>query len=483
MEKEIVLIYGAGKLGTFLCRLANIAKVMEVHIVDSSSEKWGKIVEGYVVESPREIYKYKNDKYCIAVANEDFKQQILRGLIDEYEFIQDNEFELNDLEMRLFESIFDYSAIKVKEWDEDINKRRIVFSSIKGLGLGGIEAWIKDVTLQLRHEKFENIAVLTAMGGYHICKDMTFWEEEMDFDIVSMDKIEIWENIYKYLSKHLPCVVITEKLNETFIVAVLLKKYFPDSIRIITVCHAGLKEAVQSYAKYDKWIDAYVGVSEDIREILQDLKINKEKIYKMQIPFACDERLNREYVKDNSRPIMIGYAGRVTYKQKRIDLMMKLVLELEKRSIDYVMNVAGNGDALEDLKEFTKNNNLSKKIIFSKRIDRDKISVFWKQQDICINLADYEGRSISITEAMGNGAVPIVTDTSGVKEDISNNVNGYIVSLGDYQEMADKIEYLYYHREKIKKMGHMAHDVVYPKSQMKQHIVFWKMLLLEKIWN
>ena len=147
------------------------------------------------------------------------------------------------------------------------------------------------------------------------------------------------------------------------------------------------------------------------------------------------------------------------------------------------MNVAGNGDALEDLKEFTKNNNLSKKIIFSKRIDRDKISVFWKQQDICINLADYEGRSISITEAMGNGAVPIVTDTSGVKEDISNNVNGYIVSLGDYQEMADKIEYLYYHREKIKKMGHMAHDVVYPKSQMKQHIVFWKMLLLEKIWN
>lgn len=89
-------------------------------------------------------------------------------------------------------------------------------------------------------------------------------------------------------------------------------------------------------------------------------------------------------------------------------------------------------------------------------------------------MADYEGRSISTLEAMGNGAVPIVTATSGVKEDIIDGLNGYIVPLGDYYTMADRIEYLAQHRSQLFQMGKLAHEVIYPKSSMKKHIEFWK---------
>ena len=95
----------------------------------------------------------------------------------------------------------------------------------------------------------------------------------------------------------------------------------------------------------------------------------------------------------------------------------------------------------------------------------------------CVNIADYEGRSISITEAMGSGAVPIVTATSGVKEDIRQGKNGYIVPIGSYCDIAKHIEYFFLNREMLCTMGRLAHDAVLPKSYMKKHIDFWKEIL------
>lgn len=82
-------------------------------------------------------------------------------------------------------------------------------------------------------------------------------------------------------------------------------------------------------------------------------------------------------------------------------------------------------------------------------MDRSNISTFWKNQDICVSTSGFEGRSHSIIEGMGNGAVPIVTATSGVRKDITDGVNGYIVSLGDYHTLAEQIEYLAQYRERL----------------------------------
>ena len=78
---------------------------------------------------------------------------------------------------------------------------------------------------------------------------------------------------------------------------------------------------------------------------------------------------------------------------------------------------------------------------------------------------------------MGNGAVPVVTATSGVKEDITDDENGYIVPIGDYNAMAERIGYLASHRERLRTMGKLAHDVVYPKSRIESHLEFWKGIL------
>ena len=162
------------------------------------------------------------------------------------------------------------------------------------------------------------------------------------------------------------------------------------------------------------------------------------------------------------------------FSQKRMDLVLNLVEILEKDKVDFSFELAGDGAARQKMEEFVSCNNLGSKVKFLGRLEREEVFDFWKKQDICVNLADYEGRSLSIIEAMGNGAVPVVTEVSGVREDIVNSVNGYIVPLEDYQTMADRIKYLTSHRERLSEMGRLAHDTVYPKSLMKSHLEFWE---------
>ncbi len=81
---------------------------------------------------------------------------------------------------------------------------------------------------------------------------------------------------------------------------------------------------------------------------------------------------------------------------------------------------------------------------------------FWQNNDICVNVSDYEGRSISIMEAMVNGAVPVVTKTSGVKEDIHNNIDGYYVDIEDYKGIEKNIAYLEKNRNELGRLGFNA---------------------------
>ena len=84
-----------------------------------------------------------------------------------------------------------------------------------------------------------------------------------------------------------------------------------------------------------------------------------------------------------------------------MDLLQKLIGALVKRNVDFRLELAGDGAARNDLEEVVRRNQWDEKVIFLGRLDRSKLSWFWKRQDICINMADFEGRSISILEAMG----------------------------------------------------------------------------------
>ena len=111
------------------------------------------------------------------------------------------------------------------------------------------------------------------------------------------------------------------------------------------------------------------------------------------------------------------------------------------------------------------------------KIDKKAIWNFWQEQDVCVNISDHEGRSRSTIEAMANGVVPVVTDTWGVKDDIKDGENGFIVNVRDYRAMAENLCFLWKNRDMLPLMGKNAHKELMRKSSMDDHYRFWQEII------
>lgn len=75
-----------------------------------------------------------------------------------------------------------------------------------------------------------------------------------------------------------------------------------------------------------------------------------------------------------------------------------------------------------------------------------------------------EGLTRTVLEALSSGTPVVSSANDGVVETIENDVNGYLVPIGDASAIADKIRFLYQDSEKLSKLAKNATEVI--KSKM-----------------
>ena len=199
---------------------------------------------------------------------------------------------------------------------------------------------------------------------------------------------------------------------------------------------------------------------------------NPEKVLRKVSPIVHKEVISRTYSKPNEK-LRLGLAGRLVIQQKRLDLLVPLMVKLKILGIGYILELAGDGDYLTEIKKDIKRFNLEDNIIIHGRIDNEKMYEFWSRQDICINLSDFEGRSLTIMEAMSAGAIPVVTNTSG-NEDIIQGVNGFVVELEDIDTMSEIIMKLSKQKNEFQKIGIKAHEVIVRECNREEYMLFIK---------
>lgn len=473
-----IILYGCGKRCEKLLKSLPQDCIEIICIVDGNSSKWGKSFQGYEICNPKILSKYHEVEICITIGNERDKQEA-RNIIKSANYdILRNEIDYNKLIIRVYSEYY-----KLYEKVVEIgNRHTVLFDCHNGLVLGGIEEWTKSVCIGLVNQGQQDTYIISPHGKYSVPKELSEKVLYVDIDNANIFGKKTIESIMECIELFMPCTVVTCHIDEILIAASILKTIYPEYIKIVSVIHGGCEANYVGYSELDEFTDVYVGVSRDIQEGLLKRGIEYTKVLHMTCPVKCDKELIRGYTINPRSPINLGYAGRVENSQKRMDLLLKMIDLLEKKKVNYVLKIAGEGSALKDIQNFIEERNLNNKIICFGKIDRSEIPDFWRTTDVCISIADLEGRSISIMEAMANGAVPVVTATSGVREDISDDKNGYIVEIGNYDEMADRIYELSIHRERLRVFGQISHDVIYGKAQMDTHIKFWEELL-NNMWN
>lgn len=449
-----IILFGAGVYAKKYKSLLEYIGIDFDYFTDNDSSKWGAILYGKKIIAPVSLLEIPNYRIIISCTHEIAitKQLSEMGLQDKILSLD----ELYNLCEKKNQKIRNTST-----WNE---KETIFMDMYEGIGWGGSEIWAANLAYQLK-QRGKDIVLL---GGTEqpLLEDKY---EKMSMRISDKDTIMKMVEIFE---KNLPAIFINNFAGCGFMAAALVKKRYPDKMKIVSVIHSDNKALFDAHMLMGKYIDNIFCVSNQIMQHMQSIySLEKCKYFFKEQPMDIDSKWNG--FKEEKKYLKIGYAGRLVKQAKRVDLLPNFILQLEKRKINYLLEIAGEGDCFSVLNEFIVKNGLEQKVKLLGRLPKSQMDNFWKNQDIYINISEYEGTSLSMLEAMFYKCVPIVTDVSGAREFIEQNQNGYISNIGDFEQMTEYIEELNKDRSKLKIYGDKCHQIIKEKCNMDKYVDSW----------
>ena len=450
----MILFWGTGSGGLNILKVWKLFGKRPDFFSTNDRSLWGKFIEGIPVISPDEI-REKNVSvvYITCTAVEAVKKQLLSMKIAcgvlEATFPYSTEFYLSNIDY------FDKLILSVNCRENLNRKKSAILDLSDGFSMSGIVDWnlqfYKIVSEQGFHAQF-------AVRDFGEINVESFCEQS---DILINDCKVLSESTdiripYQYILESSCNTVVCNFAQNFFIAACYAKRKLKERIKLVLIIHNQHSIYYSNALFFSEYIDECYVISDYIGKKLEKIGFPKRKLRYLQwmVPF---EGLQQNPEVNNSDkcqlPLKIGYAGRIVVEQKRIDLIISVAEELVKRNVAFLLSIAGDkGKDLEYLSSEIRRRNLQNNVIIVGYIKKADIFSFWQRQDIYLSCSDYEGHSISQVEAICAGAVPVVTDVSGVRDDITDGVNGYIVSVGDVPAIVYRIIELNKDRDKLQRM-------------------------------
>lgn len=467
-----LILYGSGNRCRILLKLLQDSNIRVSNVIDTNPTKWGEYIGYYKICSPDVLMNADDCYVCVTFYSSLIDEPIWNNLKEDFNISNDRIISFHDMliyiyaQKNMVRNLMKFSC----SW-------KTLFDGSWELGLGGVESWLKDIVAGLLLDGYKDLYFITK-------KNQATMPTEIENCIIDFCLCNVPQFSTDYVGKgidlilqELPCTIVFSRVDELMLAAYLVKKKYPDKIKIIMVDHGSCDGMYRDILSYRKEIDYYMCVSTGIQNELVKRGIEPNQINVMTCPVQYDISLKRTYSLYMNDPIQIGYAGRLEIFEKRIDILIKLILQLEEKKVNYHFNIAGEGTQYSTLDTFIQEKNLCGKVSLLGRIARNKMGEFWKKQDIAVNTSDNEGRPLANMEAMINGVVPVVTRTIGILDDVTDGSNGYIVPVDNAEAMAEKISYLEKNRNLLIQFGERAREEMINKSDINKHIKMWKDIL------
>lgn len=461
------VFWGAGKLGKKMCELWASYGIRPDYVFDNNKELEGTYCNGIAISPKEKIKELVNPRIFITCSRtEEIAEQL-----QEYGYT--NIVKCDNVRKMVRVLVLNEMIKPQNTLCSASIKHDILFDLENGMVLGGVESWT-----------FESAAKLEKMG--YNCE---YISTDFQQSTVSCEKVDITEIPYVRLGwaaglelccrevlANVPCTVICNFAGLHFLAACMAKNVDREKVCLIAVQHSDDEAYYEAYTDMESYIDKCLVVSNRIRQKLSAKGFPEEKCRYLPWKVPCEEEKVRFYSEAGS-PIRLGYAGRIVKFQKRADCLVEIAKKLRDKSIPFLLEAAGEGDAQEAMEEETIREGLQESVRFVGVIKRQEISLFWKRQDIMLSCSEVEGHSISQAEAMASGAVPVITNVSGAEDDVIDGQNGFIVEIGDIDGIVEKICYLHRNRDKLAQMGKEAHATINVRQKNFDYKRFWEDLL------
>ena len=435
-----IVLWGTGIIGKRIYNNLKCMNITPAYFVDNNAEKQGMYIDTVLICSPDKLRQDKDAIVLIACNDRDmsvYRQALEIGIMVEniYSVFKTNAFIAG---LAIERNIFDINSCGVKEKNVGIDLQN-------GAALGGVETWSLGQAEKLYSSGYK-VGILLGNDNAQITINDAF---DRKYIHNSKDIIEDMKNNLRILMDEEYSTVVSSFAGTNMLTNCYYKKINKE-VRHIMVIHNDEDAYYEVAAYMQGYIDYCIVISSRIKSKLIEYGFDIKKIVVINWNISVDEK--QRSINENN-PVRIGYAGRITKTQKRLDYLPLILEYLENKSVDYIFEMAGMGDYSDELSSYIKENNLNKKVILLGLVDKKQMRDFWRKQDIYFNCSDWEGHSISQCVGIAAGAVPVATDVSGAEDDILDGITGYIVPIGDWKKLAERLLYLCRNRKIIKNMS------------------------------
>lgn len=200
---------------------------------------------------------------------------------------------------------------------------------------------------------------------------------------------------------------------------------------------AGLRRMINGWL-YPRFMDAEAGVSAAVCTYLDSRPGCRKKAIFIPngIPVLYPD-MEMDIPVRSSGKAAIGFIGRLT-PQKDLPTLLKAFASVKSTHPDLVLEIAGDGPLMSDLKKQCTELEISPSVQFLGTVP-DARSVFQRWR-LLILPSIYEGLPTAIFEAFSHGIPVIGSDIPGVRGLIKPGINGWLFPAGDAEALADTIK-------------------------------------------
>jgi glycosyltransferase involved in cell wall biosynthesis len=212
-------------------------------------------------------------------------------------------------------------------------------------------------------------------------------------------------------------------------------------------------------------------VSEVQKKELEQLGIPKEKM--STTPMGIDEEFlekgkhRRPEFKKGPFTILSNRNLLPIYNVSLLIRAIPIVLAEEPRTM---FLIAGEGAEKGALEREVRNLNINSSVKFLGRVPHEEMPNLLAQVDIYVSTSLYDGTSVSLLEAMGSGAFPVVTDIPANREWVINGENGFLVNQSEETILAGKIIDAMRNRDLLERSQAKNRVIIEEKALWKEHI-------------
>ena len=181
-------------------------------------------------------------------------------------------------------------------------------------------------------------------------------------------------------------------------------------------------------------------VSEVQKKEIEKLGIMREKI--SVIPMGIDNaflEIGKNRRSELNKRSYIVLSNRNLLPIYNVSLLIRAIPIVLKEEPETAFLIAGDGTERAALEREVENLNINSSAKILGRVPHEEMPNLLCQADIYVSTSLHDGTSVSLLEAMGSGAFPVVTDIPANREWIINGENGFLISVDEPISLASKI--------------------------------------------